>query len=597
MNKMPLRTGYGETIYDGFDLEIMVSSTCNLNCESCDHWAPIAKEWFLTLPQLNKDLDLLLKTDVIDKIKKIILIGGEPFLNKDILLIIDTINKRLPKKPVLIISNGLLLNTINLKKLSNLYCHISITTYPVDFDYEKLKCKLNDYNISNNFLHSRVLFERIVIDPKGTQDLKLAYQCDRHRLPTLTLKESKIYLCPTSMCIPEIVNLNKNIKIDFNKNNFLKLEDLNLQNLDIFCNQPKDICKYCDQTKKEATLWSLYDKNNQYHYQYSLKDYFLKDYDTYEKIINNKKNADLLFKDKDFIERVDIDFYPYELYKNIYRYELSKIDIIIPYYRINFSLMEQLKETLLKQTLIKECVIYLISDNSPEEEEVFNFFSNVKELNCVFLKNKSHKGPGEARNIGLKNSYGKYVYFLDCDDEFVHENDLFNLYYFLEKNNLDGAFSNVLLNEFNIEKEYDMIHFIFRREFLIKNKIFYPSLYINEDEYFLDLFNSYEPKVNKVDYIFYKYNRSSFSESIGLTIKNKFLHICAMRYYLIIDLINRNKIHHAQYVYRKLIKGENAYSLLENDCIFEELTKEEGKNIIKNISLLLQEKYPLINLE
>ncbi len=36
--------------------------------------------------------------------------------------------------------------------------------------------------------------------------------------------------------------------------------------------------------------------------------------------------------------------------------------------------------------------------------------------NITYIKNKINKGPGAARNLGLKRARGKYIVFLDCDD-------------------------------------------------------------------------------------------------------------------------------------------------------------------------------------
>lgn len=49
------------------------------------------------------------------------------------------------------------------------------------------------------------------------------------------------------------------------------------------------------------------------------------------------------------------------------RYQNGKIDIIIPYYHISLEACKQLKNNLLKQSIIEDCCIYFISDNSPDE--------------------------------------------------------------------------------------------------------------------------------------------------------------------------------------------------------------------------------------
>jgi glycosyltransferase involved in cell wall biosynthesis len=98
----------------------------------------------------------------------------------------------------------------------------------------------------------------------------------------------------------------------------------------------------------------------------------------------------------------------------------------------------------LQQTLISECVIYFISDNSPYEGEMFDFFHHIEELNCVFLKNKQRMGPGAARNVGINHAHGEFLFFLDVDDGFFENNALEKLYDAVTKNNYDIAIIPVL---------------------------------------------------------------------------------------------------------------------------------------------------------
>jgi glycosyltransferase involved in cell wall biosynthesis len=69
-------------------------------------------------------------------------------------------------------------------------------------------------------------------------------------------------------------------------------------------------------------------------------------------------------------------------------------------------------------------MIYLISDNSPNEYQLINKFMNTVDLNVTFLKNQSRLGPGVARNKGIEKSFNKYLYFVDCDDYLFDQNSL-----------------------------------------------------------------------------------------------------------------------------------------------------------------------------
>jgi glycosyltransferase involved in cell wall biosynthesis len=80
--------------------------------------------------------------------------------------------------------------------------------------------------------------------------------------------------------------------------------------------------------------------------------------------------------------------------------------------------------SLLKQTIIEDCMLYMVSDDSPIEERLIHQFKSNKKLNVMFLKNINRSGPGVARNKGINNSYNKFLCFLDSDDFLFDPNSL-----------------------------------------------------------------------------------------------------------------------------------------------------------------------------
>jgi glycosyltransferase involved in cell wall biosynthesis len=68
------------------------------------------------------------------------------------------------------------------------------------------------------------------------------------------------------------------------------------------------------------------------------------------------------------------------------------------------------------------------------------------------LKLKINSGPGVARNLGINESFSKYIYFLDSDDFLLNPcllEDLYNL----AENNLDCC-RIVGLDYSELEKKY-----------------------------------------------------------------------------------------------------------------------------------------------
>ncbi len=93
------------------------------------------------------------------------------------------------------------------------------------------------------------------------------------------------------------------------------------------------------------------------------------------------------------------------------------ISVIIPTYKRTETLKRAI-ESVKKQTY-KNIEIVVVDDNSnfPEErkkvEEIMNCYNNIK-----LIKNDKNLGGGLSRNEGIKASNGKYIAFLDDDDEF-----------------------------------------------------------------------------------------------------------------------------------------------------------------------------------
>lgn len=111
------------------------------------------------------------------------------------------------------------------------------------------------------------------------------------------------------------------------------------------------------------------------------------------------------------------------------------VSVVIPFYN-NLNELKRAVSSVLNQTH-KKFEILIIDDCSncriPKNE--FNF-DNIK----IFYNNKN-MGPSYSRNVGIKNSNGDFIAFLDSDDEFL-PNKLENELLFLLKNCADFCFTS-----------------------------------------------------------------------------------------------------------------------------------------------------------
>lgn len=97
------------------------------------------------------------------------------------------------------------------------------------------------------------------------------------------------------------------------------------------------------------------------------------------------------------------------------------ISIVIPTYKRPHRL-ERSISSVLKQTYTNWEII-IVDDNdedSPSRRDTVNFMLNYTSDNRIkYIKHKKNMGGGLARNAGVKHACGKFIAFLDDDDEFL----------------------------------------------------------------------------------------------------------------------------------------------------------------------------------
>jgi len=175
------------------------------------------------------------------------------------------------------------------------------------------------------------------------------------------------------------------------------------------------------------------------------------------------------------------------------------LSLIIPFFNSEYK-SKRLLKTLAK---IKQKDIEFILINDGSTDNTFclleEFKVSIPESN-VTLINQDNKGPGGARNSGLKIAQGEYVWFVDSDDDITLE--AVNVLRENRDRNYDFVDFNVqssskLINSMSIEageytdKEQMSVMLLnnfgriwskaIRRVFLLDNNIFYPEYCLYED--------------------------------------------------------------------------------------------------------------------
>lgn len=237
-----------------FDLEIHLSEHCNLNCISCMHYSSIADPAFPDLNKLTSQIKILSKSKKY--FKTVRLLGGEPLLNPNIVEIINMIRYYLGDIEIELVTNGILLlsNRIDLCfwnacRENNII--ISITKYPINLDYNKIRELCKNNNCKVRIFGDRMGKEAFCAYKLNSNRYKKNFikyiTCQNRRC--LQLVGENIYPCSISAYV-EHVNKKFNTKFIHSKKDCLSIENLNLFKLIRFTSRVKPFCSYCSPRSK-----------------------------------------------------------------------------------------------------------------------------------------------------------------------------------------------------------------------------------------------------------------------------------------------------------------------------------------------------------
>ena len=195
-----------------------------------------------------------------------------------------------------------------------------------------------------------------------------------------------------------------------------------------------------------------------------------------------------------------------------------KVSVIVPVYNTE-KYLKNCIDSLLKQNF-EDYEIIVINDLSPgNAEEIIKSYNDKK---IVYIKNKTNKGIGYNRNLGIKEAKGEYVCFIDSDD-YVKEDFISKMYNYSKENNLDLCVCDYVnvdekgntLEEFNLSnfgitnyEENNKIlceinlgpcNKLFKKDMLIKNKIEFSEKLKYEDLSFVALSIKNSKKIGKIN--------------------------------------------------------------------------------------------------
>ena len=232
---------------------------------------------------------------------------------------------------------------------------------------------------------------------------------------------------------------------------------------------------------------------------------------------------------------------------------MPKVSVILPIYNVEKYLRKCL-DSVINQTF-KDIEIICVNDCSLDNSQSIILEYAKKDNRIKIINNEKNSGIGFSRNIGINESSGEYISFIDSDD-FVSLDYIEILYSAAVKYDADIVFTNNInivrdktikpyyhnriniwkkkfkvtwnegISNFNIDTpekentpEYPLVstvNKIFKKEFIKKNNLKFQNYIVSEDADFFYKYLLYSPKKfynNNAKY-YYVQRKSSLTHSI-----------------------------------------------------------------------------------
>lgn len=302
-------------------------------------------------------------------------------------------------------------------------------------------------------------------------------------------------------------------------------------------------------------------------------------------------------------------------------YENELISVIVPVYNIE-KYLEKCVTSIVSQTY-SNLEIILVDDGSTDQS---GFLCDVyaEKDDRIHVIHKANAGLSDARNVGIENSKGKYISFVDSDD-YIDSAYVESLYHTLMHFSADISICNfskvyeqgrtddyvvashaVITGKQAIQKlsERDSIYYIVAWNKLYKRELFanvkFPVGRINEDEFVIHrLFGQCDKIACLKDVLYFYYQRP---DSIMGKINKKDTEYCLNKIEFMLDRVNYlQTIHMEPYAvkiykkavflyYNNVLENKNDTELKQKKNRMEQIEKEFWKNyeITKFLSLKQQ---------
>lgn len=213
------------------------------------------------------------------------------------------------------------------------------------------------------------------------------------------------------------------------------------------------------------------------------------------------------------------------------------LSIIVPVYNVE-KYLKQCLESIISQ-LNEEVEVLIVDDGSEDQSgEICNFYAS--KYNYLRVIHKENGGLSEARNVGIENANGCYLFFLDSDD-WITEGAIKSLLVKIKENSEPDVILNLLKYYYDdsgkeescgyvftqglslrepIDLFYELLHvhgiflgtpiFVIKKSFLHDNMLFFkPNLFHEDNLWIAEVFiRSKKIILNNFELFYYRKNRA-----------------------------------------------------------------------------------------
>lgn len=201
------------------------------------------------------------------------------------------------------------------------------------------------------------------------------------------------------------------------------------------------------------------------------------------------------------------------------------VSVIIPMYNSEKTIRKTI-DSVINQDY-KNLEIIVIDDGSKDKS--YEIVSNLSKLYKIKLIKQINKGPSSARNLGIKNSNGEFIAFLDSDDYWINNKISKQLKIFFENEKIGIVTTRIDNKKYSSKIEnINFKKFLFSIKgfnintptVMIKRKVIEEIGYFNENmkysedaEYWFRILEKYNGIMINENLVYCGYGKEIFGES------------------------------------------------------------------------------------